>query len=191
MNTSSALSQSRAHRIHMKPSQRLVIEQASLNQWLKVEVESGIIRLATEHDKCQNDITLAMMSHLECGSLRKPINKKLLVEAVTETFFELSNEEFDPAEDDVLTNWLLDLHIIRNPIKTEDRLKALFELLVERFGKRTAEGVTLDFLLPHSRLAEMIGSTRSTVSRSISTLRKSNQITIDETRNKFVWNLKS
>ena len=64
------------------------------------------------------------------------------------------------------------LHVVRHPVKADERLFNLLKLLVYRLGRRTKEGCTLSFLLSHSRLAEIIGTTRSTVSRSMAKLRK-------------------
>ena len=72
--------------------------------------------------------------------------------------------------------------------KSEDRLKSLLKLLITRLGKRTAEGYKLQFLLSHSRLAEMIGTTRSTVSRSLGALRSKGIISIDEMKEELITN---
>ena len=62
----------------------------------------------------------------------------------------------------------------------------LFELLCQRLGKRAIDGYLLEFLLPHARIAEIIGATRSTVSRSIGGLKRSEQISIDEMRKELI-----
>ena len=80
---------------------------------------------------------------------------------------------------------MFQLHAIRHPIKAEDRLLKLFELLICRFGKRTSKGYLLEFLLPHSRIGEIIGATRSTVSRGISTLKRAKLIEIDELKDQL------
>ena len=63
-------------------------------------------------------------------------------------------------------------------------------LLASRLGKRTSEGLLLEFLLPHGRVAEIIGTTRSTVSRTISTLRKKDTVVIDELKNQILIPIK-
>ncbi|MDB4484781.1 helix-turn-helix domain-containing protein, partial [bacterium] len=55
-----------------------------------------------------------------------------------------------------------------------------------KLGIRTPEGYKLEFLLSHSRLAEMIGATRSTVSRSLGVLRDKGVISIDEMRGELI-----
>ena len=61
-----------------------------------------------------------------------------------------------------------------------------FRLMTTKLGKRTREGLLLEHTLSHARIAEIIGSTRSTVSRTISTLRKTQQIYIDELKGQII-----
>ena len=83
-------------------------------------------------------------------------------------------------------DWIIQLHIVRNEANLESRLMKFFELLITRLGKRTPEGLLLEHTLPHARIAEIVGSTRSTVSRTISALRKSEQIYIDELKSQII-----
>ena len=76
--------------------------------------------------------------------------------------------------------------MVRQERSLEDRLMKLFYLLTTRLGKRTAKGLLLDHTLSHARIAEIIGSTRSTVSRTISKLRKTEQIYIDDLKNQLL-----
>ena len=75
---------------------------------------------------------------------------------------------------------------MRNETNLENRLMKFFKLLITRLGKRTSEGLLLEHTLPHARIAEIIGSTRSTVSRTIGSLRKSQQIYIDELKEQII-----
>jgi CRP-like cAMP-binding protein len=96
------------------------------------------------------------------------------------------NKKSHEAGDDFLQEWIFRLFTVRHPIKSEDRLKSLLKLLITRLGKRTSEGYKLQFLLSHSRLAEMIGATRSTVSRSLGALKDKGVISIDEMKEELV-----
>ena len=87
---------------------------------------------------------------------------------------------------DAIMDWIIQLHIMRHEKNLESRLIKLFRLLVSRLGKRTSEGLLLEHTLSHARIAEIVGSTRSTVSRTISTLRKSKQIYIDELKGQII-----
>ena len=82
--------------------------------------------------------------------------------------------------------WVLQLHVVRLETNIESRLMKLFQLLTTRLGIRTTEGYLLEHTLSHGRIAEIIGTTRSTVSRSISSLRKSDKIYIDELKNQLI-----
>ena len=73
-------------------------------------------------------------------------------------------------------NWLFDLHLVRHPVGAEARLVALLQLLVSRFGIRRGDGYLLPMPLAHARIAELIGATRSTVTRQISLLRRLNHL---------------
>ena len=171
-------------RICLQPSQVLALCRSAADQWLAINISDGIIRLATNQQQDGADITLAFLSHSESGLVHHPSNQQLHIEAITETTLEILKQPTpERGNKDVLSEWLFELHLIRNPRKAEKRLKALLELLVERLGKRTTEGFKLEFLLPHSRIAEIIGTTRSTVSRSIGSLRESGQIIINNELN--------
>lgn len=73
---------------------------------------------------------------------------------------------------------LIALHLVRHPVGTEARLVALFQLLVMQFGIRRSDGYLLPFTIPHSRLAELIGATRSTVTLQIKALRQQGDLRI-------------
>ena len=75
---------------------------------------------------------------------------------------------------------------MRHETNLENRLIKFFRLLITRLGKRTSEGLLLEHTLSHARITEIVGSTRSTVSRTISALRKTRQIYIDELRGQIV-----
>jgi len=64
------------------------------------------------------------------------------------------------------------------------RMKMLFFTLSDEYGKKTAEGVTLNIKLTHQDLADMAGMTRETVTRVIDKWQKNREITILE--NKFI-----
>jgi CRP-like cAMP-binding protein len=109
------------------------------------------------------------------------------LEAITDWIIKINYEQkVHAANDDFLQEWIFRLYTVRHPIKSEDRLKSLLRLLIIRLGKRTPEGYKLQFLLSHSRLAEMIGTTRSTVSRSLGALKEKGIISIDEMKEELV-----
>jgi len=87
----------------------------------------------------------------------------------------------DPlGEQDLIAQWLLDLHLVRHPVGSSIRSSSRLQLLATRFGQRTVEGYCLPFLLTHSRIAELIGVTRSTVTRLFSRLKAQGKLVINE-----------
>ena len=187
MSTTASETQHSSSNVSLRKAQSLVLSKSSEHQWIDIEIKEGLLRISTHQELEQGDITMAIMSPLECGKFRYPKSCQLTIEALADTNLVISfNAEHQHHDDDFLNDWLLALHFVRNPAKADERLLALLRLLSERFGKRTTEGFQLEFLLPHSRIAEMIGATRSTVSRTLSAMRKSRQIAVDELRETLV-----
>ena len=187
MSTTASETQHSSSNVSLRKAQSLVLSKSSEHQWIDIEIKEGLLRISTHQELEQGDITMAIMSPLECGKFRYPKSCQLTIEALADTNLVISfNAEHHHHDDDFLNDWLLALHFVRNPAKADERLLALLRLLSERFGKRTTEGFQLGFLLPHSRIAEMIGATRSTVSRTLSAMRKSRQIAVDELRETLV-----
>ena len=107
--------------------------------------------------------------------------------AMTDTTYlveSISKIESDTS--DAIMDWIIHLHIVRHETNLENRLMKFFRLLTTKLGKRTQEGLLLEHTLSHARIAEIVGSTRSTVSRTISALRKSKQIYIDELKSQII-----
>jgi CRP/FNR family cyclic AMP-dependent transcriptional regulator len=64
------------------------------------------------------------------------------------------------------------------------RIKILFLMLSDRYGEKTAEGVTLNIKLTHQEIAEMTGMTRETVTRVIDRWQRDGEISV--LKNKFI-----
>ena len=187
MSTTASEIKRSSSNVSLRKTQSLVLSKPSEHQWIDIEIKEGLLRISTHQELEQADITMAIMSPLECGRFRYPKSCQLTIEALADTNLVICfNAEYNHHDDDFLNDWLLALHFVRNPAKADERLLALLRLLSERFGKRTTEGFQLEFLLPHSRIAEMIGATRSTVSRTLSAMRKSRLIAVDELRETLV-----
>ena len=188
MNTYSVQVMERKRPIRLKAMQSLVLPLGTSQDWLRIGVQKGVLRLATLQHDSQAEATLALMSPTECGIFRRPRNYQLFIEAITDICVEISQEPI-PAhdEEDFLAEWLFALHIVRHPAKADERLTALIKLLIERFGKRSSKGFQLEFTLSHHRIAEIIGTTRSTVSRAISRMRSKEILEIDEPSNSLTW----
>jgi CRP/FNR family transcriptional regulator len=64
------------------------------------------------------------------------------------------------------------------------RIKILFLMLSDKYGEKTAEGITLNIKLTHQEIAEMTGMTRETVTRVIDRWLREGEINV--LKNKFI-----
>lgn len=64
------------------------------------------------------------------------------------------------------------------------RIKILFLMLSDKYGEKTAEGVTINMKLTHQEIAEMTGMTRETVTRVLDRWQREGEITV--LKNKFI-----
>ena len=173
----------------LQAGRRLILTKPNHNWPTSIVAGQGIIRLSTVENESNPEITVALMSPLDDCTFCHPSSENLQIEAITDSVIKINNEhKVHEAGDDFLQEWIFQLFTVRHPIKSEDRLKSLLKLLITRLGKRTSEGYKLPFLLSHSRLAEMIGATRSTVSRSLGALKDKRIISIDEMREELIIN---
>ena len=187
MNTTVSSRVQRGRPVVLQAAQILTLSKPSDGISMRINVQSGVLRISSTPTERSEEITLAMSSKYEQGAFQHPEGFNLQVEAMSEASFWIDYQQIGAnQEKDFLSDWILQLHWVRHPIKTEDRLMRLFELLCQRLGKRVIDGYLLEFLLPHARIAEIIGATRSTVSRSIGGLKRSEQIAIDEMRKELI-----
>lgn len=163
------------------------------SSWVRLEVEAGIGRVSVSFGDAWPDVTLAFCGGVEPEWLQFPDGGLCQIEALTPMRLRVhrgrsaqhhaadlsSSQGFGQRE--LITEWLLDLHLVRHPVGTDARLAALLRLLVSRFGIRTAEGYRLPFSLGHARMAEMICATRSTVTRQLMLLRQAEQVRQEDT----------
>lgn len=61
-----------------------------------------------------------------------------------------------------------------------EKLARLLLNLADQFGRRTPNGITVQTLLTHEEIAQMIGSSRETVTRSLSTFKQKRIIRAEE-----------
>jgi len=179
--------------LHLAQGDALLLSRTlKSSSWLRLDVESGIGRLATSFGEAWPDVTLAFCGGDEPEWLHYPTADFCQLEALTP--MQLRLHQIDqgthqiaaqpslpgPADRDLISEWLLDLHLVRHPVGTDARLATLLRLLIARFGSRTADGYRLPFTLSHARLAELICATRSTVTRQLVILRQSGKIREEE-----------
>ena len=187
MNTEHQHRKKRGRPISLNSYETVRLERPQAGENIEITVKSGVIRIAASQSKHEEDITLAFTCRADVFKFHYPENLELSIEAITDTTYtvgSISKVESDTS--DAIMDWIIQLHIIRHEKNLENRLIKLFRLLISRLGKRTSEGLLLEHTLSHARIAEIVGSTRSTVSRTISTLRKSKQIYIDELKGQII-----
>ena len=161
------------------------IFNAGQSQTLELQVQSGVLRAGGNFDFDNSDVTLALFSAGSPAVIKVPKGCMLHFEALTESCFSLKEDGNSRSTED-LSQWLIKLHLVRQLIGAEARLIALFQLLVEEFGFRHKETYSLPFWLSHARLAEMISTSRGTVTRQITYLRKSRDLSIDSDQGSLI-----
>ena len=173
--------------ISLNSHETAALERPNTGEDIEITVESGVIRIAASQPKNEEDITLAFTCRADIFKFQYPRNLEITIQAVTDTtYFVESRNRTESKTSDAIMDWIIQLHIVRNEANLESRLMKFYELLMTRLGKRTPEGLLLEHTLSHARIAEIVGSTRSTVSRTISALRKSKQIYIDELKSQII-----
>ena len=165
----------------------VALERPKAGEDIEITVKNGVIRIAANQPKKKEDITLAFTCRTDVFKFHYPRDLEITIQAITDTtYFVKSGNRTKSNTNDAIMDWIIQLHIVRNEANLESRLMKFFKLLMTRLGKRTPEGLLLEHTLSHARIAEIIGSTRSTVSRTISALRKSGQIYIDELKSQII-----
>ena len=172
-----------AHQIDLKERQILEQEGHPLGSLV---IHSGILRVAGHFPAANSEVTLAIVSAGNSLQLSKPSGcSALRLEAITTC--QLSFQAGEPADStEAINHWLIHLHLVRQLIRSESRLIALLQLLIEEFGFRHRETYSLPFWLSHARIAEMIASSRSTVTRQLQALREQNDVFLSASSGGFV-----
>ena len=166
----------------------VALERPKAGEDIEITVKSGVIRIAANQPKKKEDITLAFTCNTDVFKFHYPRDLEITIQAMTDSTYlvESISKTEESNTSDAIMDWVIQLHIVRNETNLENRLIKFFRLLTTKLGKRTSKGLLLEHTLPHARIAEIVGSTRSTVSRTISTLRKNQQIYIDELKGEII-----
>ena len=187
MNTKHSYRPKEVGPISLNSSETIALARPQAGGQIEIVVKNGVIRIAANQSKDSANLTLAFACKVDTFKFHYPEDLEITIEAITNTtYFVESKKKTDPVTNDALLEWIIQLHILRHETNLESRLMKLFKLLMTRLGKRTSEGLLLELTLSHARIAEIVGSTRSTVSRTISSLRKSQQIYIDELKEQII-----
>ena len=173
--------------ISLNSSETAPLEKPQTGEGIEITVKSGIIRIAANQSKNAEDITLAFACRSDIFKFHYPGDIEITIEAITDTtYFTETTNKIESNISDSIVDWIIQLHIVRHETNLENRLMKFFKLLTTKLGKRTPEGLLLEHTLSHARIAEIVGSTRSTVSRTMSNLRKTQQIYIDELKGHII-----
>ena len=188
MNTEHQNRGKRWRPISLYSSETAPLERPQTGEDIEITVKSGVIRIAASQSKnAEGSITLAFACKADIFKFQYPRDVDITIEAITDTTYLVESiSKIDSDTSDAIMDWIIQLHIVRHETNLENRLMKFFRLLTTKLGKRTQEGLLLEHTLSHSRIAEIVGSTRSTVSRTISTLRKTQQIYIDELKGQII-----
>ena len=173
--------------ISLTSSETAHLERPQAGKDIEIIVKSGVIRIAASQSKNAEDITLAFACKADIFKFHYPGDLDITIEAITDTKYLVDSiSKIKSDTSDAIMDWIIQLHIVRHEINLENRLMKFFRLLTTKLGKRTQDGLLLEHTLSHARIAEIVGSTRSTVSRTIGTLRKTQQIYIDELKGHII-----
>ena len=187
MNTKHSYRPKEVGPISLNSSETIALARPQAGEQIEIVVKNGVIRIAANQSKDSANLTLAFACKVDTFKFHYPEDLEITIEAITNTtYFVESKKKTDPVTNDALLEWIIQLHILRHETNLESRLMKLFKLLMTRLGKRTSEGLLLELTLSHARIAEIVGSTRSTVSRTIGNLRKSRKIYVDELKSQII-----
>ena len=137
-----------------------------------LEVENGIARVYCPCEETEG-MTLAFLQSGDQLRTDLLCSEGVCVEALTDLSFHSNVNIAENSGFDAVNEWTLQLLRIRHLGNAEQRLQALFSILVNRLGRRCGQWCELPFRLTHERIGELIGSTRVTSTRLISKLRSS------------------
>ena len=187
MNTKHQHRGKRGRKISLNSCETDLLERPKAGEDIEITVKSGVIRFAVKQSNNAEEITVAFACRADIFKFHYPGDLEITIEAIEDTTYLVESiSKIESDRSDAIMDWIIQLHIVRHETNLENRLMKFFRLLTAKLGKRTSEGLLLEHTLSHARIAEIIGSTRSTVSRTISTLRKTQQIYIDELKRQII-----
>ena len=157
--------------VRMATGQSVLIDPSSRRGDTCLEVLEGVARVYCPCEETEG-MTLAFLQSGDQLRTDRLCSEGVCVEALTPLCFVSDAEtSVESGGYDPVNEWTLQLLRIRHLGNAEQRLQALFALLVNRLGRRCGDWCQLPFRLTHERIGELIGSTRVTSTRLISRLR--------------------
>lgn len=156
------------HTVHLTAS--------TLHHTTSLHVVSGLVRVACSNGDQEplavKAMTLGFLQegdHLNLDLLRR---SRLHLEAITPVQMASCLDALPLDGASGLFDWTAALLRIHHLGASEERLRALFQLLADRLGRRCGDWVELPLRLTHDRCAELIGHNRVTVTRHLSRWRQ-------------------
>lgn len=163
--------------VRMPPGQSILIDPAARTGGACLEVLEGVARVYCPCEETEG-MTLAFLQPGDQLRTDRLCSEGVCVEALTQLCFRSDAEVAEGHGFDAVNEWTLQLLRIRHLGNAEQRLQALFALLVNRLGRRCGDWCDLPFRLTHERIGELIGSTRVTSTRLISRLRSADLLSV-------------
>ena len=157
-------------KVRLTIGQTVLIDPSARTGGSCLEVLEGIARVYCPCEETEG-MTLAFLQSGDQLRTDRLCSEGICVEALTQLCFRSDTEASETNGFDAVNEWTLQLLRIRHLGNAEQRLQALFSLLVNRLGRRCGDWCQLPFRLTHERIGELIGSTRVTSTRLISRLR--------------------
>ena len=164
-----------SRKVRVITGQSVLIDPSSRTKGSCLEVDSGIARVYCPCEETEG-MTLAFLQSGDQLRTDLLCSEGVCVEALTDLSFRSNVNISENNGFDSVNEWTLQLLRIRHLGNAEQRLQALFSILVNRLGRRCGQWCELPFRLTHERIGELIGSTRVTSTRLISKLRSTKMI---------------
>jgi hypothetical protein len=158
----------------------LLLDESNFSRSKRLKVSEGLIRVAFSSVHIEpmeaEPITLGFLQSGDQLPLELLRHSWLHLEAIKTTSLTDTSELSQGAEAISLNDWTASLLMIQHLSDSQQRLRALLQLLVDRLGQRCGSWYELPMRLKHERLAEMVNHTRVTVSRHMSRWRQAGLI---------------
>lgn len=157
--------------MQIKAGQSVLLSTETSGVCLQLSVQNGFARIS------DSELTLGFVGPGDPQIARIPVGCAGCLEALTDVSI-----SWRPlagrcqSGDDLISDWMADLLRLRAYGDAERRLRSLFQVLLASYGCRVAQGYWLPFLMSHQRLAELIGSTRSSVTRVVVGMRQRSEL---------------
>ena len=158
----------------------LMLDASNFSRSTQLRVSEGLIRVAFSSVHMEpmeaEPITLGFLQSGDQLPLELLRHSWLHLEAIKTTSLTDTSELSQGVEAISLNDWTASLLMIQHLNDSQQRLRALLQLLVDRLGQRCGSWYELPMRLKHERLAEMVNHTRVTVSRHMSRWRQAGLI---------------